>query len=92
MVNLQVTLAELLLSDVTWVIVSCLLVKFEGVAESVQAFRLLRVCISKGLRRSFEEVLVVAHLGYWHTMKLVWTRDRKSPHQLECLISSMVKD
>lgn len=52
---------------------TCLLVKFEGVAKSVQTLRLLRVCVSKGLRRSFEEVLVVAHLGYWHAVELVWT-------------------
>lgn len=56
-----------------------LLVKFEGVAKCVQAFGLLRVGVSKGLRRGFEEVLVVTHLGYWHTVELVcggrvWTK------------------
>lgn len=59
-----------------------LLVKFEGVAERVQTFGLLRVCVSKGLRGSFEEVLVVAHLGYWHAVELVWTGDREI-HQHE---------
>lgn len=48
-----------------------LLVEFEGVAECVQAFRLLGVGVSKGLRGGFEEVLVVTHLGYWHAVELV---------------------
>lgn len=52
---------------------SYLLVKFEGVAKCVQTFGLLGVCISKGLGGSFEEVLVVAHLGYWHAVELIWT-------------------
>lgn len=60
-----------------WVGGTCLLVKFEGVAKSVQTLRLLRVCVSKGLRGGFEEVLVVAHLGYWHAVELVWTGDRE---------------
>lgn len=59
-----------------------LLVKFEGVAKCVQTFGLLRVCVSKGLRGSFEEVLVVAHLGYWHAVELVWTGEREI-HQSE---------
>lgn len=50
---------------------SHLLVEFEGVAKRVQAFRLLGVGVSKGLRGGFEEVLVVSHLGYWHTVELV---------------------
>lgn len=48
-----------------------LLVEFEGVAECVQAFGLLGVGVSKGLRGGFEEVLVVTHLGYWHAVELV---------------------
>lgn len=48
-----------------------LLVQFEGVAESVQAFWLLRICVSKRLRSSFEEVLIVSHLGNWHAVELV---------------------
>lgn len=43
----------------------------------MQTFGLLRVCVSKRLRSSFEEVLVVAHLGYWHAVELVWTGDRE---------------
>lgn len=57
--------------------VGYLLVKFEGVAKCVQTFWLLGVCISEGLRGSFEEVLVVTHLGYWHAVELVCTEDRE---------------
>lgn len=56
-----------------------LLVKFEGVAKCVQTFGLLGVGISKGLGGSFEEVLVVAHLGYWHTVELIWTGNGEIP-------------
>lgn len=52
-----------------------LLVQFEGVAECVQSLWLLGVCISKRLRSSFEEVLVVSHLGNRHAVELVWTQD-----------------
>lgn len=48
-----------------------LLVQFEGVAKRVQAFRLLRVRVSERLRSSFEEVLIVAHLGNRHAVELV---------------------
>lgn len=51
--------------------VGYLLVEFEGVAKCMQAFRLLGVGVSKGLRGGFEEVLVVTHLGYWHAVELV---------------------
>lgn len=47
----------------------------------MEAFGLLRVGVSKRLRSSFEEVLVVAHLGYWHAVELVWTGDRKIQHE-----------
>lgn len=48
-----------------------LLIQFEGVPESVQAFWLLGVCVSERLRSSFEEVLIVAHLCNWHAVELV---------------------
>lgn len=55
-----------------------LLVQFERVAERVQALRLLGVRVPQGLRGRFEEVLVVAHLGYWHAVELVWKRQQIS--------------
>lgn len=57
---------------------TCLLVQLEGVAKGVQAFWLLGVCVPEGLRGRFEEVLVVAHLGYWHAVKLVWKSEQIS--------------
>lgn len=60
-----------------WVSGTYLLIKFEGVAKCVQTFRLFGVCVSERLRGGFEEVLVVAHLGYWHTVELVWTKERE---------------
>lgn len=43
----------------------------------MQTFRLFRVCVPERLWGGFEEVLVVAHLGYWHTVELVWTKERE---------------
>lgn len=60
------------LTERTQVSATCLLVEFERVAERVQALWLLGVCVPEGLRGRFEEVLVVAHLGYWHAVELVW--------------------
>lgn len=42
----------------------------------MQAFGLFRVCVSEGLGKGFEEVLVVPHLGDGHTVQLVWTDKR----------------
>lgn len=57
---------------------TCLLVEFERVPESVQAFGLLRVRVPKRLGGRFEEVLVVAHLSYWHAVELVWKSQHSS--------------
>lgn len=54
---------------------SNLFVQLEGVAKRVQTLRLFGVGVSERLRGSFEEVLVVPHLGDWHAVELVWRRD-----------------
>lgn len=48
-----------------------LLVQFEGVTKSVQTLRLIGVCLSQRGRAMLQEVLIVAHLSYRHTVKLI---------------------
>lgn len=42
----------------------------------MKALGLLRVGISEGLRGSFEEVLVVAHLSYGNAVELICMQDK----------------
>lgn len=54
-----------------------LLVQFEGVAECMQSLGLVRVCLSQGGRDKFQEVLIVTHLCYGHTVELIYKRMKK---------------